>query len=101
MQTAIATRPASHASYHHRQLIYPLLDNEGKIRLGPWKYMSQRQQDVWRMIAESETTQGIALNLGISPKTVDFHRMALQWNLNIFDTAGLTRAAIRIGLVTP
>jgi DNA-binding NarL/FixJ family response regulator len=51
------------------------------------------------MIAESETTKGMALRLGISTKTVEGHRIQLMRRLKIFDTAGLTRESIKTGLV--
>ena len=56
--------------------------------------------DVWRMIAESETTVGIAQKLSVSPKTIEFHRARLMRRLNIFDVAGLTREAARRGIIT-
>lgn len=52
------------------------------------------------MLASSVNSKGIAFTLGISPKTVDFHRRRLTAKLKIYDIAGLTRAAIRAGLIT-
>lgn len=51
------------------------------------------------MIAMSETTEGIALALGIGSSTVEDHRAKLMWNLGIFDVAGLTREAARRGVI--
>ena len=62
--------------------------------------LSRRQTAVWRELAMSETTKGIALKLGISAKTVEYHRAKLMARLHIFDIAGLTREAIKIGLIT-
>jgi DNA-binding CsgD family transcriptional regulator len=64
-------------------------------RLGP------RQKEMLRRIADSETTKGIALDLKLSPKTVEHHRMQLMKRVNIFDVAGLVRFAIRAGLILP
>lgn len=53
------------------------------------------------MIAMSEPLKEIAVNLGVSIKTVEYHRRNLMTRLGVFDVAGLTRAAIRVGLVAP
>jgi DNA-binding NarL/FixJ family response regulator len=42
----------------------------------------------------------IAIALGITPKTVDTHRTRLMTKLDIHDTPGLVRYAIRKGIVT-
>ncbi len=63
--------------------------------------LTPRQREIVRLVAEGETTKGIALRLGISPKTVEAHRAQLMERLNIRDVAGLVRYAIRIGLVGP
>lgn len=65
------------------------------------KNLTKRQIDVWKLMAESETTKGIALTLGIGEKAVEYHRACLYRNLGIFDVAGITRAAIRTGLIKP
>ena len=53
------------------------------------------------MIAEGRATRQIAARLYISIKTVETHRAQIMARLNIHDVAGLTRYAIRIGLVAP
>ena len=58
-----------------------------------------RREQVHRLIAMGETTKGMALALGISAKTVEYHRMGLMRELGIYDVAGLTRAAVRMGMV--
>ena len=61
--------------------------------------LPERQLDVWIGIATGQTTKGIALMLGISSKTVEYHRAKLMRRLKIWDVAGLTRAAIRNKLI--
>jgi two-component system, NarL family, response regulator NreC len=51
------------------------------------------------LVAEGKTTKEIASLLGISVKTAESHRSNLMEKLNIHDTAGLVRYAIRIGLI--
>jgi DNA-binding NarL/FixJ family response regulator len=74
---------------------------DGPTRPEPPASLSQRQLDVLRLIAASKNTKEIALFMGVSPKTVEFHRAALMRRLGIPDIPGLVRYAIRIGLVAP
>lgn len=61
--------------------------------------LSPRQVEVLKLIAEDRTTNDIASRLGLSCKTVEFHRVKLKHRLHIFGIAGLTRYAIKNGLI--
>lgn len=61
--------------------------------------LTARQTQVLRLIAEGKTTKQVALELNISVKTVESHRMQLMDRLEIHDIAGLVRFAIKVGLV--
>jgi DNA-binding NarL/FixJ family response regulator len=61
--------------------------------------LTPRQQDVLKLIAEGNSLKQIALVLKISVKTVESHRMLLAGHLDIHDTAGLVRYAIKVGLI--
>jgi two-component system, NarL family, response regulator LiaR len=63
--------------------------------------LTARQREVLRLIAEGCSTRDIAARLYISVKTVETHRAQIMQRLGIFDVAGLTRHAIRTGLVSP
>ncbi len=63
--------------------------------------LSPRQREVLRLIAIGYTTKEIAVQLGITLKTVDAHRSQLMRELDIHNVAGLVRYAIRMGLITP
>jgi len=65
----------------------------------PLNGLTARQSVVLRMIAEGMTSKGIARELKVSPKTIDIHRTQLMQRLDIHDIAGLTRFAVRVGLV--
>jgi DNA-binding NarL/FixJ family response regulator len=65
----------------------------------PRDNLSARQRQVLQLIAEGKTTKQVALELGISVKTVESHRAQLMDRLNIHDVAGLVRYAIKTGLV--
>jgi DNA-binding NarL/FixJ family response regulator len=52
-------------------------------------------------MAEGKTTKQIGLQLHISPKTVEGHRLRLMAKLNIGSVAKLTKYAIQEGLTSP
>jgi two-component system response regulator NreC len=61
--------------------------------------LTVREQEVLRLVAEGHTTREVAQALGISAKTAESHRMRIMAKLDIHDTAGLVRFAIRQGLI--
>ena len=61
--------------------------------------LSARQTQVLKLIAEGKTTKQVALELGISVKTVETHRSALMKRIGVRDVASLVRYAVKIGLV--
>lgn len=62
--------------------------------------LTPRQREILQLIAEGRSTRAIAERLHVSVKTVETHRAQLMDRLGIRDVAGLTRYAIRIGLVS-
>lgn len=60
---------------------------------------TRRSTKVWAMFASGDTTKEIAFKLGISPKTVEWHRANLYHDLGVNNIAMLTRMAIRSGLI--
>jgi DNA-binding NarL/FixJ family response regulator len=65
-----------------------------------WHRLSARQREVLQLIAEGRSTREIGELLHISPKTVETHRAELMRRLDIHEVAGLTRFAIREGLIS-
>ncbi len=63
--------------------------------------LSERERQVLQRVASGESTKEIASLLGIREKTVSNHRAAIMRKLGIHDVAGLTRYALRHGLVEP
>jgi len=63
--------------------------------------LSSRERQVLQLVAEGKTTKEIATLLGVSVKTAESHRTRLMRKLEIHDTAGLVRYAIRRGLIQP
>jgi two-component system response regulator NreC len=67
----------------------------------PGDMLSPRERQVLQLVAEGKTTKEIAAVLGVSIKTADSHRARIMRKLDIHDTAGLVRFAIRRGLIHP
>src|SRR6202163_907594 len=65
----------------------------------PEKPISDRERQVLQLVAEGKTTKEIATLLGISVKTAESHRSNMMEKLDIHDTAGLVRYAIRKGII--
>lgn len=61
--------------------------------------LTSRQSEVLRRVASGMTTKEIARELGISPKTVEFHRSQLMEKLGVRDVTGLTRYAVQNGVL--
>ena len=66
----------------------------------PLERLTPRQREVLQLVAEGRSTKEIAVELDISIKTAETHRAQLMEALDIHDTAGLVRFAIRAGLVS-
>ena len=65
----------------------------------PAEILSPRERQVLQLIAEGKTTKEVAVQLGISVKTAESHRKNILEKLDIHQTAGLVRYAIRVGLI--
>ena len=61
--------------------------------------LSDRERQILQLVAEGHTNRQIGTALGITQKTVDTHRTRLMAKLDIHDTPGLVRYAIRKGIV--
>jgi DNA-binding NarL/FixJ family response regulator len=61
--------------------------------------LTRREQEVLQLVAEGKSTKEIADVLGISPRTAESHRKRIKRKLQIRDTAGLVRYAVRQGIV--
>jgi two-component system, NarL family, response regulator NreC len=60
--------------------------------------LTTRERQVLQLIAEGKTTKEAAGILEISVKTAESHRSRIMQKLQVHETAGLVRHAIRIGL---
>lgn len=67
----------------------------------PEKAITDREEQILKLIAKGRSSQEIGETLCISPKTVDRHRSNLLHKLGLRDRLDLTRYAIRSGLIEP
>ncbi|MFC8422267.1 response regulator [Streptomyces sp. NPDC057236] len=82
-------------------LIHNYLDLAREGRPLPTKAITDREEEILKLVAEGHTSQQIAGLLVISPKTVERHRANLLAKLGLRDRLELTRYAIRVGLIEP
>ena len=61
--------------------------------------LTPRQREVLRLVAEGHSNGEIARILGISIRTVVFHKSAIMTTLSLHSTAELTQYAVRHGLI--
>ncbi|MFE0631369.1 response regulator [Streptomyces sp. NPDC058864] len=67
----------------------------------PARAITEREEEILKLVAEGHTSQEIADLLFISIKTVERHRANLLQKLGLRDRLELTRYAIRAGLIEP
>jgi DNA-binding NarL/FixJ family response regulator len=73
---------------------------EGSGHAGdPVATLTPRQREVLQLLAEGRSAKEIAASLGISARTVEFHKYQMMETLDIHTNAELIHVAIRHGLV--
>ncbi|MEU2298467.1 response regulator [Streptomyces antibioticus] len=82
-------------------LVRNYLDRVREGRALPPRAITEREEEILKLVAEGHTSQDIADLLVISPKTVERHRANLLQKLGMKDRLELTRYAIRVGLIEP
>jgi DNA-binding NarL/FixJ family response regulator len=65
----------------------------------PFSVLSAREREVLHLIAEGLAAKEIAVQLGISTKTVEAHRTSLMRKLGVRKATELVRYAVRHGLI--
>ncbi len=78
---------------------YRKLSKSGSKNVDDFSRLTNREREILQLIAEGHTSKEIAAMLFISVKTVENHRANIMNKLDIHETAGLVRYAIKIGLV--
>jgi len=78
-----------------RQVVQACLDEKGP----PRDVLTDRERQVLQLVVQGNSTKEAARVLFISPKTAEAHRNRLMQKLDIHDTVGLVRYAIRAGMI--
>jgi DNA-binding NarL/FixJ family response regulator len=101
---------ACHAAIRDEPFLYPgvvtalVRDYLARARSGdgiPERAVTDREEEVLKLVAEGHSTREIAELLFISVKTVERHRSNILAKLGLKDRLELTRYAIRAGLIEP
>ena len=66
-----------------------------------YELLTEREQQVFRLVAQGHSTAQIAEVLCVSAKTVEKHRTSLMNKLGVHDRMELLKYAIKIGVVDP
>jgi two-component system, NarL family, response regulator NreC len=82
-------------------LVDDLLSGKPAGSPNAFSVLTPREREVLQLMAEGNTTRQIALQLYISPKTVEAHRLRVMNKLDIDNVAQLTKYAIQEGLTSP
>jgi DNA-binding NarL/FixJ family response regulator len=62
--------------------------------------LTPREQEVLRLLASGKSAKEIAVDLDVSIKTIETHRVSLKQKLNLYTVAELTKYAIREGMTS-
>ena len=63
--------------------------------------LSEKEQQVFRLVVQGKTTNQMAELLCVSPKTVEKHRSSISRKLDIHNVVDMVKYAIKIGLISP
>ncbi len=83
-----------------RLLVEDYQHGDGRVSHDPYEQLTNRERDVFKLVAEGHTTQEIADMLVVSPKTVEGHRANLMAKLGIHNRIELVKYALRKGIIT-
>ncbi|MFC9259340.1 response regulator [Streptomyces hydrogenans] len=101
---------ACHAALRDEPFIYPGAETTlirsylDRARTGgplPERAITEREEEILKLVAEGHSSKEVGDLLVISPKTVERHRANLLQKLGLRDRLELTRYAIRVGLIEP
>jgi len=76
-----------------------LKNSRGEPKVEPYDLLSEREQQIFRLLVEGNSTVRIADLLCVSPKTVEKHRSNTMKKLECTDLLGLVRYAVKVGVL--
>ncbi|MDC6383973.1 DNA-binding response regulator [Flagellimonas taeanensis] len=78
---------------HFCNEIRDIISKPTKYELGDPPYLTKREKQILRMVADGETTQEIASQLNVSPLTIETHRRNLHHKFQVKNVAELIMVA--------
>jgi len=97
IETTYAGKEFIDPSLKEKILAHVLHPNQDKEDVMP--EITKRELQILQLIAEENTTREISEKLYISFRTVENHRYSLLQKLDVKNTVGLVRVALKLGLV--
>jgi DNA-binding NarL/FixJ family response regulator len=76
------------------------LQRDPQASKDPVAALTARQREILQVFAEGRTAKEIAAGLGISVRTVEFHKYQMMETLGLHNSTELTHFAIKHGIVT-
>jgi DNA-binding NarL/FixJ family response regulator len=67
---------------------------------GPWESLTDREKQVFKLIADGRSSKEVAQELDISVKTAMSHREHLMSKLQVHNRTELVRLAFKLGVIT-
>ena len=64
-----------------------------------YESLSEREREVFQLIAEGKANKDIAVVLGISPSTVETHRARIMEKLDVHSAVEIVLYAVRRGII--
>ncbi len=83
-----------------RLLVQDYQHRSRRVSCDPYEQLTDRERDVFKLVAEGHTTKEIAGMLVVSPKTIEGHKTRLMAKLGIRNRIELVKYAIRKGIIT-
>lgn len=85
-------------SFIAKDLVHSAISDTESNTGGGQDRLPVRQREILQLVAEGLTLKEIASTLGLSPKTVEYHKSKLMEQLGLHTTAELTKYALAHGL---
>jgi DNA-binding NarL/FixJ family response regulator len=79
-------------------LEYPACGEQSQQK-SPLESLSQREREIFQLVAEGKSSSEIAALLGLSPKSVDTYRSRLMQKLGVSNIPSLVSFAIQHGII--
>jgi len=78
-----------------------LTNRKNSPNIRGYDLLSDREQQIFRLVADGSSTNQIAEVLCVSPKTIEKHRTNIMKKLELKDRLEIVKYAIKIGIIDP